>query len=458
MPEVVAGGDVGPLDSVELAVLAFLEAVGAGDDHAADRIGAHDVGVVVGLDPLGRGVQAEGLGDAGQELRLGRAFRHFPAERLARIGDGVVDELALLAALGPVDLDLAAALEREGLGEQGAVGGVDVGEDQLGDRPVVVELADEGAHDVGVLIRLVDAGEVGAVAPVLAGAEEEHLDAGLAALGEEGEDVGLLEGRGVDHRLLGDAGQRADAVAQARGALELHVVGGGLHLLGEPAHDQARLALQEVLGLVDEAPVVLEADQAGAGRGAALDLVQHAGARAALVDAVGAGAQQERLLQGVQRLVDRVGRREGAEVVALDGVGAAVFAQLRRRMLAADHDLGEGLVVAQQDVEARLELLDQVDLEQQGVGLCAGGDELHRARQVDHVGDTLGVEAALGVLDDALLQAARLADIEHLALVADHPVDARPIRQALDLVLDQLGPAALQLLGAPRRCRSWAQI
>jgi hypothetical protein len=43
-------------------------------------------------------------------------------------------------------------------------------------------------------------------------------------------------------------------------------------------------------------------------------------------------------------------------------VGAAVLAELRGWVLAADDDLGEGLVVAQQDVEARLELLDQVDL------------------------------------------------------------------------------------------------
>ena len=42
------------------------------------------------------------------------------------------------------------------------------------------------------LVGLVDAREVGAVAPVLAGAEEEHLDAGLAALGVQGEDVGLV--------------------------------------------------------------------------------------------------------------------------------------------------------------------------------------------------------------------------------------------------------------------------
>ena len=114
-----------------------------------------------------------------------------------------------------------------------------------------------------------------------------------------------------------------------------------------------------------------------------------------------------------------------------------MLADLRRRMVAADEDLGKALVVAQLDVEARLQLLDQIDLEQQGLGLGLGGDELHRPGQVDHVGDALGVEAALGVLDDPLLQRARLADVEHLAGLAHHPVDARRVGQPADLILDQ---------------------
>jgi hypothetical protein len=120
-------------------------------------------------------------------------------------------------------------------------------------------------------------------------------------------------------------------------------------------------------------------------------------------------------------------------------VGAAVLAQLGGRMLAADDDLRERLVVAQEDVEAGLQLLDQVDLEQQGVRLGPGGDELHGPRQVDHQGDALGVEPALGVLQHALLQRAGLADVEHLAILAHHAIDARPIGQALDLVLDERG-------------------
>src|SRR5207249_7259692 len=42
-------------------------------------------------------------------------------QRLARIGEGVIDEVLLLAALGHADLDLAAALDAQGLGQQRAL-------------------------------------------------------------------------------------------------------------------------------------------------------------------------------------------------------------------------------------------------------------------------------------------------------------------------------------------------
>ena len=51
---------------------------------------------------------------------------------------------------------------------------------------------------------------------------------------------------------------------------------------------------------------------------------------------------------------------------------AAVLGELRPFGVAADDDVGERLVVAQQHVEARPEALDQVVLEQQRLGLAAG--------------------------------------------------------------------------------------
>ncbi len=73
----------------------------------------------------------------------------------------------------------------------------------------------------------------------------------------QGEDVRLVDGLGIDLGLLGDGGQGADTVAQAGGALELQVLGGGLHLLGDAVHDRSALALQEGLGLPYQHLVVL---------------------------------------------------------------------------------------------------------------------------------------------------------------------------------------------------------
>ena len=50
----------------------------------------------------------------------------------------------------------------------------------------------------------------------------------------------------------------------------------------------------------------------------------------------------------------------------------------------------------------------------------------------------LGVEAALRVLATRFFSDLRLADVEHLALLADHAVDARRVGQAVDLVADEL--------------------
>ncbi|MNE45124.1 hypothetical protein D3C80_1393960 [compost metagenome] len=167
--------------------------------------------------------------------------------------------------------------------------------------------------------------------------------------------------------------------------------------------------------------------------------MQHAGAGAGLVDAVRAGPEKKRLLQGVQRVVDRPGRGEGAEIVAGHGVGAAMLAHLGRAVVAADHQFGEGLVVAQQDVEARLQLLDEVGFQQQGLGLGRRDDQLHRPGQADHQPDALGVEAALRILHDALLQRLGLADVEAGPVLAVHAIDAGLVGRAPSLVRDQGG-------------------
>src|SRR5580700_1928727 len=131
----------------------------------------------------------------------------------------MLDQLVLLSSLRNQHLDLATGLQGERLGQECAVGRIVGQEDQAGDRLALVELAKEGVQDAALLVRRLDGvgypREVGAVAPVLPGAEEEDLHAGLPALGMHGEDIGLGKRLWIDRLVLADRRQRADAVAQA---------------------------------------------------------------------------------------------------------------------------------------------------------------------------------------------------------------------------------------------------
>ena len=106
-------------------------------------------------------------------------------------------------------------------------------------------------------------------------------------------------------------------------------------------------------------------------------------------------------------------------------------AQLRIRV-ARHADVRIALVVAKQDVVARLERLDEVVLEQQRLALGAHGRRLDARDLRDHRGDARLVAALLEIARDALLQVARLADVERAAGGVEHPVHAGQMRQRRD--------------------------
>ena len=106
-------------------------------------------------------------------------------------------------------------------------------------------------------------------------------------------------------------------------------------------------------------------------------------------------------------------------------------AQLRE-LLAGQADVRIALVVAEQDVVARLERLDQVVLEQQRLAFGARDRGLDARDLRDHHRDARLVRALLEVARHALLQVARLADVERVAGGVLHPVDAGPVRQRRD--------------------------
>ena len=140
-------------------------------------------------------------------------------------------------------------------------------------RLVVVELREERAQHLARPERAVGLGEIGAVAPVLAGAEEEHLDADEAAVLMHGEHVGLLDAARIDALLRLHRRERGEPVAVDRGALEIERGRGLLHLGREFLLHRAALAGEERVRLAHQLGIVGELDLARAGPGAALDLV-----------------------------------------------------------------------------------------------------------------------------------------------------------------------------------------
>ncbi len=426
------------------------ESRGPGDDHRADRLAAARVGIVVDLDAPRRRRKPEGFAERGEQFLLARVLGELSRQGLARIGQRMLDELTLLAALRRRDLHpfLHAHIER--VLEHLAVLDLVRKQNERRGRVLAVKLREKGRQHLGFGKRLVGARIISAIAPVLIGAKEEGLDAETPGVLGDREDVRLLDASRIDALRALDRRKRRNAVSEPRGALELQSFGGLRHLLRQPLAHRAAFSGQKILRLLDENVIVLDRDLAGAGAGAALDLIEQAGTRAVFVKRVRAGAQKKGALQRVQRAIDRPDAGEGTEIIALARARAAMLADLRGAVIARDQNIGERLVVAHQHVEARLQLLDQIGFEQQRVGLGRNRDEHHRRGCGDHARNTVHMAGEARVARDPLPDVLRLADVEHLAVLGDHAIDAGAVRRVPPLRLDDLD-AALQALGRVRK-------
>src|SRR5260370_40061813 len=118
--EIIARRDVRRFD-VELAVLVLTQALRSRDDHGADRIRALDMTIVVDLNAARRPCPGEGPGERGEAPLLGGRLGKLAAERLAGVGERVLDNVALSASARHEDLHLAVALDGERLRQQFAV-------------------------------------------------------------------------------------------------------------------------------------------------------------------------------------------------------------------------------------------------------------------------------------------------------------------------------------------------
>ena len=123
-----------------------------------------------------------------------------------------------------------------------------------------------GAEHLTGFERAIGARKIRAVAPVLPGAKEEHLDARIAALLMHGEHVGLFHRARVDALARLHGRERREAVAIDRGTLEIERGRRFLHLAGELFLHGAALAGEKRLGLAHQLLIGGKIDLLGAGR------------------------------------------------------------------------------------------------------------------------------------------------------------------------------------------------
>ena len=170
--------------------------------------------------------------------------------------------------------------------------------------------------------------------------------------------------------------------------------------------------------------------------GALADVAEQAGAAdlaGPLEDAGGAGACREDPGEGVEGLADRPGVGVGAEVADALALGPAHDLQPRELLVQRDREARIALVVAVADVEARVELLDPVVLELEGLDLGADDGPVDARRRRHHLAGARVQAGDVGeVAVQPLAEALGLADVDDPAAGVAEAVDAGRLGDAAD--------------------------
>ena len=192
----------------------------------------------------------------------------------------------------------------------------------------------------------------------------------LEVIAEDVSVVALLGGSGALLLLkLMDGGE---LIAQLGGGFKLLGFGGGCHACGQCAFQFGVAAFQQQARVTHGARVNLRRRQSlDAGAQAAMNVVLQAGARVIAGEIDLATGNQKAAMNQLNHAPSQAAGKVGAKV------GGAVFQQATGDKnfgeAVAHGELDEGIafVVLEQNVEARLALLDEVGFERQRLGLVA---------------------------------------------------------------------------------------
>ena len=291
-------------------------------------------------------------------------------------------------------------------------------------------------------------GKVRPVAQVAPTAHHGQIHTGFAAADAHRQHIDIAVVHRVHRLLVQHFGQSTQLVAQIGRLLKFQFVGMGQHAPLQVLHHLLGFAAQQALGAVDIARVLGQRGVAHARPRTAPNLVQQTRARAVVEHRVLAGAQAKHLLDQLHGLAHRPHTGVGAKIIVpfvhctpvihhardLVRFGRATVGGLAVGVAGVgDLHIGVALVVAKQNVVARLEAFDEVVLQQQGLGLRAHHGGLHARDLAHHVANAGATVFALKVAVNAPFQMVGFAHIQHLIVSIEIAVHPRQRRQGRDL-------------------------
>ena len=272
----------------------------------------------------------------------------------------------------------------------------------------------------------------------LAGAHVEEIDGEGAVFEVIAEDVGVVaELGGCDALLFLKLVDGGELVAETCGGFEVLGFGGGGHARDERALEFGMAAFEEELGVADGALVELWGGQTlDAWAEAAVNVELEAGAQMVAREIDLATGDEKAAVDEFDDAIGKVAGKVGAVV------SGAVFAQA-----AGDEDFGEavgegeldvgvGFVVAEEDVEAGMALLDEVVFKSEGL-LLIGDEDVVEVDGLAHegAGFCVNLRSFKEVGADARTEALGLADVDDFAFGVFVEIDARLGRQISDFLV-----------------------
>ncbi|MCW0417648.1 hypothetical protein NB689_003402 [Xanthomonas sacchari] len=353
---------------------------------------------------------------------LGVAAGQFGDQGGLGVAAGQLQVAGALAAHVPLQLHLAFGGRAQRRLDQLGVGNLAVQQHLARRRVLDVVLRHERTQHLGGTVLAVGLGEERAGAEVAAVAERQQQHAGVGALGGAGQHV-EVGGTAVHVLPALHAAQRAQQIAQARGAFELQTFAGGLHRLHQFLAELVAAPFQEQRGAAHRLGVLVGRHQRHARRAATADLVLQARPRTIAEHAVLAAAQLEQLVHQVQRLAHRGDAGIRPEIAPGHRARATVQGD-PRPLLAGQQHVGIALVVAQRHVVARRQRLDQLVFQQQRLALAAGDGDIHARHLRQHGHGPRILRRAAEIAGHALAQRAGLSDVEQGVVGGVHAVDA----------------------------------